>query len=68
MSEERLRAALAEMAALVTGAYCFKGRFETCGDAFCVEARTKRDVILHAALSDEPSPEWSALADESINP
>lgn len=47
---ERLRKALDEMAALVTGAYCEFERFETCGDPFCSEARAKRDAILLAAI------------------
>ena len=33
-------------ATMIPEAYCVKGRFETCGDPFCSEARERRDAIL----------------------
>ena len=38
--------ALAELLAMIPEAYCVLGRFETCGDPFCSEARARRDAIL----------------------
>ena len=42
----RLEKTRDELAAMIAPAYCVFGRFETCGDPFCSEARERRDAIL----------------------
>jgi len=51
---ERLRGALEDMAAMVTDAYCYKDKFETCGDPFCSESRERRDAILARSALGAP--------------
>jgi len=41
-----LLGALDELLAMIPEAYCVLGRFETCGDRFCSDARARRNAIL----------------------
>lgn len=54
--EAALLGTVKELADMIAPAYCLAGRFETCGDPFCSEAREKRDDILaRGDLSGDPT-------------